>query len=95
LSVFSQLKQPNEKKCCKIKKYIGQYLFSQKKLPHSVPKGPLGLVQGKVFSAGPNKKKEKIGTIFCTKGGLAARVCLKHFFNFADKEGDIYCWGME
>jgi hypothetical protein len=24
-----------------------------------------------VFPAGPNKKKEKIGTIFCPKGGLA------------------------
>jgi hypothetical protein len=24
-----------------------------------------------VFPVGPNKKKEKIGTIFCPKGGLA------------------------
>jgi hypothetical protein len=37
--------------------------LSLKKLPHSVPKGPLGLVQGKVFPA-QTKKKKKIGTIF-------------------------------
>jgi hypothetical protein len=32
---------------------------------------PEKLPQGKVFPAGPNQKKEKIGTIFCPKGGLA------------------------
>jgi hypothetical protein len=29
------------------------------------PENPKG------FPAGPNKKKEKIGTVFCPKGGLA------------------------
>jgi hypothetical protein len=29
-----------------------------------------------VFPAGPNKKKEKIGTIFCPKGGLAVAIIL-------------------
>jgi hypothetical protein len=30
----------------------------------------------KVFPAGPNKKKEKIGTIFFPKGGLAVKIIL-------------------
>jgi hypothetical protein len=29
---------------------FGYFNYGLEKLPHSVPKGPLGLVQGKVFS---------------------------------------------
>jgi hypothetical protein len=45
------------------------------------------------FSAGPNKKKEKIGTIFCPKGGLAVIYIVLICILRGLPRGNLYCQG--